>query len=212
MFFPDVYTLEYSPSKHYSFQNRIEVLLEDLCARYYACLCAGGHEVTSGYWGLHVGHGSLSGCMLCCAGGAFQAYWNASPCGVPFLCPLKYLKEANLSHEQLWLLGSRSLPRSGWEGVCWPSWVPAPGEWLTLSAQPAGLWMCVVNLKVLINWSSVTHSMTHEITSHLDGNVRTNCWFFQEFAAFVSKMSCFQFSLCAGEQHIYFALVFRISF
>ena len=97
-----------------------------------------GHEVTSGYWGLHVGHRSV---------------WDA-PCAVLTCLPglLKMCHRAGLLSPEIfegsepsamnsfWLLGSRSLSRSGWEGLCWPS-PNLQALWFVIKSQSSGnLW------------------------------------------------------------------------
>ena len=121
--FPDVYPLEYNPEQTLPFQNRLRFYWGPVCQALRMSVC---WPVTSGYWGLHVGHGSVwdAPCAgLTCLPGLLKMCHRAS-----LLSPEIFEGSEPLAMNSFWLLGSRSLPRSGWEGLCWPSWVPAPGE------------------------------------------------------------------------------------
>lgn len=159
-------------SKHYLF--RIDWgFTEDLCARYYACLCAGGHEVTSGYWGLHVGHGSLSGCMLCCAEVPSRLTENA-PLRGSFV-PWNIWRKQTLSHEQLLASRKPLIAQVRLRGRLLTILGARPRRVVNtfpLSQLASGC--ALLTWRYLLTSRLLPYSMTHEITSHLDGSQERN--------------------------------------
>lgn len=150
--------------------------------------------------------------MLCCADVPSRLTENA-PLRGSFV-PWNIWRKRALSHEQLLASRKPLIAQVRLRGRLLTILGARPRRVVNtfpLSQLASGC--ALLTWRYLLTSRLLPYSMTHEMTSHLDGSQERNkLLILQEFAAFVSKMSCFQFSLCAGEQHVYFALVFRIFF